>query len=374
MKQYAVGLIGYGGFGGFLHEVWSDLDCVEVVAVADENPARAPGGVRAHEDWRHLVSDEQIDIVAIATPPVTHVQLACAALSSRKHVLVEKPVATTLEDARRILEVRDRSGCLATVDFMLRFNPIVESIREWCRSGCFGNLRRVAVENYAQDESLEPEHWFWDQVLSGGIFVEHAVHFFDIVQWCSGSNPKHVDGVAVRRNPRQEDRVMATVVHDDGLVATHYHSFSGPDFFEQTSMRFVFDLLRLEVMGWIPMSGRVNAMVTRENEEELRRLPGFRVLSLLSADEIEFKNDSRKTGRQDVDVRVAGQPHTIVGAVEGEFALPVTKSEAYAMALRELMLDFVKAIDDAGHRHRVTLEDGIASLEIALRAAENVRR
>ncbi len=375
MKRYAIGLIGYGGFGRFLHGAWSDLERVDVIAVADEDASRNPGDIRFHSDWRRLVADPGVGVVAIATPPATHAAIACEALANGKHVLVEKPVATTLEDAQRIREARDQSGRVVSVDFMLRFNPIVEAIRVWCRSGCFGKLRRVVVENYAQDESLPADHWFWDPSVSGGILVEHAVHFFDIVQWCSGSKPKRVDGVSVRRNPDQEDRVMATVVHEDGLVATHYHAFSGPDFFEQTSMRFVFDLLRLDVMGWIPMSGSVSAMLTNDNIEELDRLPGFGSQWHRSADEIELKSDSDgQSGRQHAEVLVAGRSRSIVGTVKGEFAVPVTKSEAYATALRDLMSDLLLAIDDRTHVPRVTLEDGIASLEIALRAADEARK
>ena len=374
MKR-SIGLIGYGGFGRFLHRAWSGIDDVQVVAVSDADPTRNPGGISFYADWHDLVSDNDVEIVAVATPPSTHAAIACAALSSGKHTLVEKPVATTAEDAHRILEERDRAGLVATVDFMLRFNPIVEALHTWSHSGCFGKLRRVAVENYAQDESLPPNHWFWNRAISGGILVEHAVHFFDVVQWCSGSRPVHIDGVALRRNSEQEDRMMATVIYEDGLVVTHYHAFAGPDFFERTSMRFVFDLLQLDVYGWIPLSGHLSAIVNRQSEKELDRLPGLRVLSRRPSGEIKSiahpVGPSLGVGRT---VHVAGRPYTMEGTVEAEFALPVSKPEAYVDCLQALMSDFVAGVADADHRLRVTLEDGIASLEIALSATKEAHR
>lgn len=166
--------------------------------------------------------------------------------------------------------------------------------------------------------------------------------------------------------------MMATVTHESGLVATHYHSFSGPDFFEQTSMRFVFDVLRVDVNGWIPMSGRLTAIVNQENESELARLPGFRVTRRASGPEILGPNWTRAAGG--FGVTVAGRPFEMDATVEGEFGISETKSEAYARALRALMADFVSAIDDSDHALRVTLEDGIASLETAITATENAHR
>jgi predicted dehydrogenase len=374
MKRYSIGMIGYGGFGRFLHGAWSEMDHVDVTAVADADPDRNPKNVRFYSDWQRLISDSQVDIVAIATPPSTHAAMAVAALKEGKHVLVEKPIATTMEDANQILAERDRAHRHITVDFMLRFNPIVEALHRWCSDGRFGVLRRVVVENYAQDESLSPEHWFWDPALSGGILVEHAVHFFDVVRWCSGSRAVRVNGIGLHRNRRQEDRMMATVLHEDGLVATHYHSFSRPNFFEQTSMRFVFDLLDIDLEGWIPMSGRLRAIVNEENESELTRLPGFQTtVRQTESNKASMAGSSRAAAARQT-ISVAGRPYKMEAVSEGAFALPRTKSEEYARSLRALMSDFVGAIDDPAQRLRVTAEDGVASLEIALAATADAHR
>ena len=130
-------------------------------------------------------------------------------------------------------------------------------------------------------------------------------------------------------------------------------------------MRFVFDLAQLDVEGWIPLSGRVTALVHSETQPELERLPGFRTVRE------ETLGDETRTSRH---LRSGGEPYNVDRMIEGLFALPMSKPEAYASSLRGLMTDFVTAIRDPFHQIRVTLEDGLASLDIALRATEHARQ
>lgn len=375
MNRLKVGIVGYGGFGRFLHRSWSEVETVEIVAVADESPNADAAGLKLYRSAIDLIHGSGVDIVSIATPPSTHTDVACAAMEAGKHVLIEKPIATTMEDARRIVETRDRTGVVATVDFMLRFNPIVEILIRWAREKPFGTLRRVLVENYAQDESLPRDHWFWVQGISGGILVEHAVHFIDVVHACTASAPVQVDGFKVARDDGRVDRMGLTAVYDDGLVMTQYHAFSRPGFVETTSMRFVFDLAEVDVEGWIPLSGRIRALVSERTEDELRLLPGCELTR--REDVAGIEDQSRPTGwggeasvNPSADrLQSGGIDYDVSHLVEATFALREDKGTVYANCLRAMMKDLVQAIRDPVHRMRVTLEDGIASLEVALRGS-----
>ena len=185
MDPLRIGLIGYGGFGRFLHQTWEADGAARVVAVSTLESA--PEGVTCVSDWRDLIVRDDVDLVAVAAPPHTHAEMGVAALRAGKHLLVEKPVALSLADADALVEARDASAGpngrpgVAAVDFMLRFNPVVEALVAWGASGAFGPLERVTVQNEAQDASLPAEHWFWDRGASGGILAEHAVHFLDVV-------------------------------------------------------------------------------------------------------------------------------------------------------------------------------------------------
>lgn len=376
MDRFRIGIIGYGGFGQFLHRSWDGLDGVQVVAVADELEAQNPGPpMRFFSRWEELVADPDIDVVSIVTPPGSHADIACRAMEEGKHVLVEKPLAISLPDARRIIATRDETGQVATVNFMLRFNPVMDSLWQMGQDGVFGVLRRVVVENYAQDEGLPPEHWFWDREVSGGILVEHAVHFLDLIDSLTAARHLRVAGAAFRRETGQEDRVMATVLYDDGLMATHYHAFARPGIFEHTSIRLVYDLAQIEVDGWIPLKGRITALVNGDTEPRLASLPGFRMLHWSPASSAD--DDSRpegwglaEKGKEGpvVRVRSGGVAYDVEALVEGTFDLGQPKGEVYTACLRALMSDLLAKVRDPGHTLRVTLEDGLSALETALAA------
>ncbi len=357
-----LGIIGFGGFGPFLLKAFSTLERAEVRCVADIDPGRRPDPpVRFTTSWNELVRDPEVDIVSVATPPSTHAEIAVAAMEAGKAVLIDKPLATTLEDAGRVIAARDRTGSPAAVNFMLRFDPLVEILEDWGRRGVFGRLRRADVENVAQDDSLPPDHWFWKREVSGGILVEHAVHFLDLVDHVAARRPVEVHGAHRMRNDSQEDQVLVTALYEGGLIATHYHEFSRPLPLETTSIRLVFDLAQVDLEGWIPLKGRIRALLSEEREPELRRLPGLKVhhRSLLS----------RKGGP--VRLTSAGVPFEAHEMVEATFALPGAKSEVYQSCLRAMMDDLARARLESGHRVRVPLEDGLAALETALTASRD---
>src|SRR5688572_28105882 len=136
LSPLRLGLVGYGGFGRFLHVTWGSMDGVEVVAVASRDDL--PEGIRTYAGWEGIRDDGAVDLACVATPPNLHAEIAGAMMAAGKHVLVEKPVATSLADAERLIEVRDRTGRVAAVDFMLRFNPIVEAPVGWRATRPFG--------------------------------------------------------------------------------------------------------------------------------------------------------------------------------------------------------------------------------------------
>jgi predicted dehydrogenase len=376
-----LGIIGYGGFGQFLHCAWKVLDQVNIIAVADLNRPETPDmGIQFYPNWKELLTNPSIDVVSIVTPPSTHAEIACAAMEARKHVLIEKPIATHRDDALRILAVRDRTKRAAGIGFMLRFHPLLSTVRTWCESKCFGTLRRVVVENYAQDESLPPSHWFWNKDISGGILVEHGVHFIDLVNHWADAKVKTVQGLSHERSPQQEDRVLATVLYEDGLVATHYHAFSRPGFFERTTLRAVFDLAEIELEGWIPLDGRIMVLVNSETEGEVARLPGLVITERTSVDEVQDLSRPNGWGlgqhrRLNVEgvVHSGGISYDVEDLLAGTFSMGKSKGEVYGDCLRDLLSDFVQAVTIPGHRSGVPLECGLEALEVALAASESAR-
>ena len=360
MDPLRIGLIGTGGFGRFLHTTWEAHGAARVVAAASLDDGLP--GVPTVRDWRDLLVRPDVDLVAVATPPGTHAEMGIAALEAGKHLLVEKPVALTLADADALIAARDRSGRVAAVDFMLRFNPVVEALVAWGASGAFGPLVRVTVENEAQDATLPAGHWFWDRAQSGGILAEHAVHFLDVVNAivaAQGGDPRRAaaEGWSTRRADGREDRVLAVIQHGgagEGPLATHAHAFTRPGAFERTTMRFTFALAEVDVDGWVPLSGTVRALVGPDAEADLARLPGLRSLEA--------------TPWPGATAAVGGVAYPVARHVTAAFAVPVAKPEAYAGALRALLADVRASIDTPGQAVRAPLEVGREALRQALAA------
>ncbi|NLY55200.1 MAG: Gfo/Idh/MocA family oxidoreductase [Firmicutes bacterium] len=344
MPQIKVGIIGYGAFGRFLHQAWEKLPDLAVTAVSKRR--LQPGGlgaIKVYPHWPDLINDPAIDLVVIATPPNLHAEIACAALKASKHILIEKPLATTISAAEQIIRTAEGLPLVASVNFILRYNPIVEALIAICHSGVLGQLRRFAVENYASDSGLPLDHWFWDQEVSGGIFIEHAVHFIDLANQLTDQHPVAVTAFAHRRNPRQEDQVLASVLYSGGLMATHYHHFARPHHLEETSIRLSFDRGQIEISGWIPLAGKLVAMVDPDEIGPLAALPGF---------------------------KATAEP----GHLTATFGINRSKEEIYADCARALMMDLITAIRRPGHRPRVTLADGLSSLLTAVQAREASRQ
>jgi predicted dehydrogenase len=377
MSIHGIGIIGYGAFGRFLHHSWKKSDLVKVAAVFSAAPIKEPlPGITIHADWRDLINDPAVDIVSIATPPSSHCETACAAMEAGKHVLVEKPMATTIEDGRRIIDTRNATGKVASVNFMMRFNPLVEALGELSREGVFGELRRADVENYAQDSALPRDHWFWDLSISGGILIEHAVHFIDVVNSLTDQKHQFVTGFSHFRNEKQQDKVLASVLYDRGLIATHYHAFAYPGFFESTSIRLAFDLATIDIEGWIPLKGTITAMVNSRVKGALLRLPGFKITTSRPVDLVE--DQSRPEGWGDLGgiqspinrISSFGNDYSVEEMVRGSFDIGRSKAEVYSECVLDLMHDLVKAIETPAHRPRISLEEALSALDIACSAAK----
>ena len=168
-KKINFGLIGYGGFGKFVCNAVSESKLVDIIAIADTNipSGEVPDGVIFFNDWKKMLSSSAVEAVFVATPPSSHFEITRYAIESNKHVIVEKPLTITPDEAVIIRKLAEEFNRIVIVDFMLRFNPLLNKLYQLCLKNLTGPLERFYVENYAQDESLPAEHWFWDEKIQG---------------------------------------------------------------------------------------------------------------------------------------------------------------------------------------------------------------
>jgi len=178
---------------------------------------------RACESYEAMLALRDLDVIVIASPPADHAPKALEAIDAGKHVFVEKPLATDVGAARRVLDAADRAGKIVGVDFPMPYTPIVRAIGAIAAAGAAGEIQSLALENIASCDGLSDDHWFWDPAVSGGILVEHGVHFFD---WCGAllGAPRQALGW-LGGTERRQDRAFAAIGHERSRLATYYHAF-----------------------------------------------------------------------------------------------------------------------------------------------------
>lgn len=149
MDKLKVAVIGAGYWGPNLVRNFRNSPDWDLVAVCDLDPQRAAkvigdrSTVAVETDVSRLLERDELDAVAIATPARTHAGIAIAALEAGKHVLVEKPLASTLEDARRMVEVAEAQGRALMLDHTFCYTPAVRHIRETIAEGVIGDVLYV---------------------------------------------------------------------------------------------------------------------------------------------------------------------------------------------------------------------------------------
>ncbi|GAB3763581.1 Gfo/Idh/MocA family protein [Microlunatus parietis] len=195
-EQVRVGIIGLGRSGWNIHAAGlRDLtDQFRVVAVADPLPERQQEaandfGATTYAEPEQLIADEQVELVVVATPSFTHVPLALAALGAGKHVVIEKPMAQSVEEVDQLTAAAEQAGRMVTCFQNNRFEPSFLKIREIIDSGRIGEvvLVRRAIHRFARRAD-----WQTLRAKGGGELPNTVSHFLDQLLLLVGDSPVSV--------------------------------------------------------------------------------------------------------------------------------------------------------------------------------------
>lgn len=193
-----VGVIGFGYWGPNLVRNFSASERTQVVAVSDlddkrlDVAARHYPGIRTTKDYRDLLISDDIDAVAIATPVRLHYQLALEALRAGKHVLVEKPITESAEQARHLMEEAAARKLVLMVDHTFIYTPAVQKMRDMVQSGEMGEIYyydsvRVNLGLFQSDVNV-----LWDLAVHDLSIIEYVLDQVPVAVSAAGAS--HVDG------------------------------------------------------------------------------------------------------------------------------------------------------------------------------------
>jgi len=227
--EFGLGIIGMGGFGLFAAQHFLQIPNTRIIAIAGTNregtkAAAARFGAEHLDTLEALVNHPEVNIVYIATPPFLHHQQALLALHAGKHVICEKPLAVTAEQGHELIDLARSKNLMMITNLMQRYNPMFERVRQLINKKLLGEPLHGYFENYAADEGLNADHWFWDKekvvaFLLSTVFISLTFLKAGLVKG-KLLLPKPLNALT----PTFEDQVNCTVQYGP-VTVNFYHGF-----------------------------------------------------------------------------------------------------------------------------------------------------
>lgn len=230
MKTLNVGVIGLGAIGQKHCQVLSEIRQANIVALADINEEVLEKTAKTYQaepfkDYKKMIQHPGLDAVVVATPDDLHREPCVLAAEAGKHILVEKPIATSEEDAQAIIDAADQANVKLMVGFTLRFVPHYVKAKAAVEDGKLGQMisifaRRLNVITQAER-------------INGRCGVLHflGIHDFDAMRWIVGSEPISIyteDSTSVARKYPQEDETFSIIKFANGVVGCAHIGWNLP--------------------------------------------------------------------------------------------------------------------------------------------------
>ncbi|HDS85082.1 MAG TPA: Gfo/Idh/MocA family oxidoreductase [Phycisphaerales bacterium] len=320
MKTLRTAVVGAGKMGNIHAKVYSQLDGAELVAVADRYLERAEAlaeryDCAATDDPASLI--DKVDAVTISTPTASHLELAELFITRGVPVLIEKPLAASAEQGRRIADLAARCGVVVAVGHSERCNPVVQAMKRLNIEPMFIEANRVSPYPFRS--------------MDIGVVLDVMIHDIDIILSLANSRPLKVEAVGVNVIADHEDICNARVIFENGCIANI------------TASR-----LALKTERKVRVFSRQAYLSL-----DYFRKEGIVIKTDPNVDVVKWIRERQE--KQDFDFSQVNWPELL--HIE---QLEITDAEP----LKVEQQAFLKAICDGG-RPEVTAEDGLAALECA---------
>ncbi|MEO1247840.1 MAG: Gfo/Idh/MocA family oxidoreductase [Pseudomonadota bacterium] len=254
--RHKLGIIGTGTIGQEHMRVATLLGRAEVHGIYDRSGASldaaaegflqyADGDLERYASLEAACDDPATDALMICTPNYTHIEVVETAVRSGKAIFLEKPMATTLADARRIVELAGQHDSFIQVGLQYRYKaPYVEARHEALERRSLGELRTLSMSEYRPPFLDKVGQWNKYARYSGGTLIEKCCHYFDLLNLFAGARPARVlasGGQAVNFKDFEkdgqradiDDHAFVIVDYDSGLRASFTLNMFAPHFYEE---------------------------------------------------------------------------------------------------------------------------------------------
>jgi predicted dehydrogenase len=362
-KILHMGIAGAGGFARFAAASFFKNPRLKISHIMDKDKFQADVLAKdlkatAHYEYESFLDTDELALIYIATPPFLHYEQSKKALLAGKHVICEKPAALHVHQAEELALLAKERNLLYTVNLMQRYNPLFEIIKDIIEKNLLGNFLHGFFENYAASENLGFGHWFWDIKKSGGIFIEHGIHFFDLFSgWLGKGEVIQAIGMhALGDHGSITDRVQAVVQYKLGFV-NFFHGFNQLKVLDRQEMRLQFELGDISLYGWIPTKLKLTGLLDEKQENEFNAM-----MKNYIPVSYEKYNPGSSSSNQN-QFQQGGQK------IEAVYNDKLDKQQRYGEMLKNMMEDQLEWVRDHTHKRRIDQENAVQSLVTAEQAS-----
>ena len=360
LQEFRIGILGAGGFSRFSVDTFLRVAGVSISGVYDANPENANSFAdkfkcRIFNNQEELLTNSETDIIYITTPPYLHYQNSKDCLLAGKHVICEKPAALKSREVAELISIADAKNLLYVVNLMQRYNPLFQKVKSIVDQKILGEFLHGYFENYASDESLDEAHWMWDEKKSGGIFIEHAVHFFDLIEGWLGKG-EVIASQKIRKPELKKDfwsEVQTTCKYRNGLF-NFYHGFHQANRMDRQELKLIFELGDITLHEWVPTTLKLHGLVNDNVIGKIKNLfpeEEIKIIRKFSEDKNKFRSNFKDRFANFEIIFETGQ-----------FA---NKYSIYRQLLTDMLTDQISWIKNRDHQKVVTGENGLNSLIMA---------
>jgi myo-inositol 2-dehydrogenase/D-chiro-inositol 1-dehydrogenase len=265
-----IGVVGCGAIAYWSHlRVVRRLPGAVLVAIAEPDPAARARAERltrltAHADPAELLGRGDVDAVVVSAPTHLHASLALDCCAAGKHLYLEKPLATSIEDARRCVAAAADAGVVGMIGFNRRYHPAVAQARDALRSDRIGMVRAVLSAFAEPADPSEMPPWKRARSSGGGALLDLASHHVDLVRHLLETEIDHVEA-RVGSERTEDDTAWLRLTTTDGAGVAGFYSFRAArtDTFELIGERGTLRVDRL--------AGRASLRLTRRRRYGVSR-------------------------------------------------------------------------------------------------------
>lgn len=239
-RTLGIGVIGCGTIAERMLNAWvPHMKNARLAAVSDINAERIShfraryGIERGYADEHSLLQDPGVDAVLVLTPNFLHAPQTIAAARAGKHVLCQKPLALTVEDAQHMIDVARHGGVTLMAAFVKRFWPYYSAVKKLIDEGALGRI--VSIRTQFSHSGIgkyyvPASNWFNDRAKAGGgPLADLGVHHFDVMRWLVGAEVNAVSAEMTNSAGQAdalEDNAIVSLSFSNGVVGQGYYSFT----------------------------------------------------------------------------------------------------------------------------------------------------